>query len=115
MVIIKSLQNYLITESSRHLIICSTYSEAAEQACDEAEKKRRGHHGGMCIEYYGSDYDRVADVFYEWYRVNCYISKNDKTIVIPCTDEMEKELCYSEEKAAEKFAELGIPEDDLEW
>lgn len=111
----KSLQNYLITESSRHIITCATYSEAAEQACDEAEKKRRSHHGGMCIEYYGSDYDKVADVFYKWYSVNCYIAKNDKTMAIPCTDEMEKDLCYSDEKSEETFSDMGLNYEDFGW
>lgn len=113
--IVEMFNESLVNESSRHLIQCSSAREASDKACEEASKKRRGRGEGMCIEYYGSQPDKVADAFYDWFGVNCYFSKNDDITIIPCTNEIEKDICYSEEKTQETFSQMGLNPDDFGW
>ena len=115
----KSISNFIsesfVNESSKHLITVNSADEASEMACKEAEKKRRRHDEGMMIEYYGKNPDKVADKFYEWYGVNCYYSKEANVTCIPCTDDIEKEICYDEEKAEETFANMGLNPEEFGW
>lgn len=113
--IVEMFNESLVNESSKHLISCSSASEASDKACEEASKKRRHHDEGMMIEYYGSDPDKVADKFYEWYGVNCYYSKESNTTYIPCTNDIEKEICYSEEKTQEIFSQMGLDPEAFGW
>lgn len=109
----KSISNFMnesfeINESSKHLIKIDSAEEASDKACDEAKKKRRGHDDGMMIEYHGKKPDMAADKFFEWYGVDSYYSKENNITYIPCTDEIEAEICYDEERGNEQLINMGL-------
>lgn len=83
-----------------------TTDEASELACKKYP---------MCITYVGKDPEKCYKIFKDFYGVESIFAKDSDILFIPCSKAIEKDLCYNEEKAAEKFAELGIPEDDFEW